>query len=503
MITVYLLEMKKAYTPYSLTHKSMQEPSVLSHTTPPSATQAPLFTRWMRHFFMQTAEVSPDNRAIADLQRRAVWIALALILQSLLVLKLDANINAGSLLPFLSFLDGILPPALILGSFVAMWMALRSQGARRQTSPRDQGPSRWQRAVLHMTIILAIAGSIVGVVTLVMCFQPAWFGNDGNSLDTNAARLLLAGRNPYTDSSILDVARQFAIQPGWTTPLRQGQFAGRLDYPTQAQLQSAFNAALKSGKNPEFESKASYPALSFLTLIPFVFFQRYNVLPFFLLSYLLLVAISWKVTRPALRPWVILLALANVPMWSSTLISNLDIFCYLLIVLAWLRRDNRWYSALFFGLALASKQIAWLFIPFYLVMTWRNDSAKEAAYRIVLAGGLALAINLPFIAWNPHAWLVSNLAPVADPMFPLGVGIINLSVTHLLPYFSGWVYLTLEASAIFACLSGYWYLCRRHPEAAFLLAIVPLFLAWRSLPSYFYCAAFPLFMLMSAYTHYT
>ena len=30
------------------------------------------------------------------------------------------------------------------------------------------------------------------------------------------------------------------------------------------------------------------------------------------------------------------------------------------------------------------------------------------------------------------------------------------------------------------------------------LAVLPLFLAWRSLASYFYCAAFPLFVLMAA-----
>lgn len=31
-----------------------------------------------------------------------------------------------------------------------------------------------------------------------------------------------------------------------------------------------------------------------------------------------------------------------------------------------------------------------------------------------------------------------------------------------------------------------------------LLAVLPLFFAWRSLASYFYCAAFPLFILMAA-----
>ena len=49
-----------------------------------------------------------------------------------------------------------------------------------------------------------------------------------------------------------------------------------------------------------------------------------------------------------------------------------------------------------------------------------------------------------------------------------------------------------------ASLVWYWRICKKFPEAAMLLAVLPLFFAWRSLPSYFYCAAYPLFILMAA-----
>jgi uncharacterized membrane protein len=232
--------------------------------------------------------------------------------------------------------------------------------------------------------------------------------------------------------------------------------------------------------------------------VPFAFFNSYNVLIFYFLSYLVIVALAWKFARPGIRPWIVLLGLANVPMWSSTVGGNLDVFCTLLVILAWLLRERRWSSAIFFGLALATKQTSWFLAPFYMIMLWRHYGFKEMLYRIAAGGALALAINLPFIVWNPHAWLAGILAPVADPMFPMGVGIVDLSITHLLPYFPQWVYSTLEAGAMLLCLVVYWRICRRHPEAALLLAIVPLFFAWRSLSSYFYCAAFPLFMLTSA-----
>jgi uncharacterized membrane protein len=131
-------------------------------------------------------------------------------------------------------------------------------------------------------------------------------------------------------------------------------------------------------------------------------------------------------------------------------------------------------------------------------MLWRQVSLKEAIQRVAIAGMIALAINLPFILWNAQAWLAGILAPVADPMFPLGIGLINLSSYHLLPYLPAWVYLGLELGAMAAALVCYWRICQTRPEAAMLLAVLPLFLAWRSLPSYFSCTAFPLFILMAA-----
>jgi uncharacterized membrane protein len=161
-------------------------------------------------------------------------------------------------------------------------------------------------------------------------------------------------------------------------------------------------------------------------------------------------------------------------------------------------RDRRWVSALFFGLALASKQIAWYFVPFYFIMNWRLYGFKEALYRMVIAGTLGLAINLPFILWNPQAWLAGVLAPVVDPMFPNGVGIVDLSVTHLIPYLPEKFYSVLQILAFIVSIACYWRMSRKRPESAIFFAVLPLFFNWRSLSSYFYCVAYPMFALMSA-----
>jgi len=457
--------------------------------------------RWWRRYFF-TEDISPDNYPIIDLQRRATWLGLAIILQAI------NEIDRKYYLPFLPFLrlwGGVVSFLLILGSLVAMWMAFRNiklkQPARRSRNSflLHARPRRWQRIILVGVLITSIGGGIQFSRSIILSFiLPPQYTNDGTSLDINAAALLVQGRNPYTDSDIVHLVRQLPIEPYWTTPLRVGQFANRLNYPSYTDLRSALDTDLKTGQAPEFESKVSYPALSFLTLVPFAWLNIFNVLPFYLFCYFVLLVIAWKVVRPELRPWVVLLWLANVSMWSSVVGGNLDILNILLIVLAWLLREQRWWSALLMGLALATKQLTWFFLPLYMILVWRQYNFVEVVRRFAIAGGVALAINLPFILWNPHAWLAGIMAPIADPMFPLGVGIIGPSLTPLLPIFPPWVYTALEIDAIPLILLWYWHLCKERPEAAMLLAVIPLFFAWRSLPSYFDCSAYPLFMLLAA-----
>src|SRR5436853_7469470 len=80
---------------------------------------------WMRHFF--TEDVSPDNSPVIELQRRAVWIGLALILQA--PNEIDHNVY----LPYLQAFGSIIPFVLIGGSFIAMAMAVRPNRVKQHT----------------------------------------------------------------------------------------------------------------------------------------------------------------------------------------------------------------------------------------------------------------------------------------------------------------------------------------------------------------------------------
>jgi hypothetical protein len=92
------------------------------------------------------------------------------------------------------------------------------------------------------------------------------------------------------------------------------------------------------------------------------------------------------------------------------------------------------------------------------------------------------------------------MAPIQDPMFPMGVGIVGLTNFLNLSFtIPSWIFSALEYGIGFPlCLYWYWRVGKNRPEAVMLLVLIPLFLAWRSLPSYFYCAAYPMLILISS-----
>lgn len=445
---------------------------------------------------------SPDNRQVVDIQRRACWIGLALILQAIneALNEIDPRWYQGYV-PYYRPWAGTIAFCLILGSFFMMWLAFRPTTLRRQTRRLQNHPYLWQRVVLVLALITSIAGVVeFGRGVYMGFFAPPQYTNDGTSLDTNAAMELLQGHNPYADADIARIARLFKIDPTWTTPLRLGQFANRLNYPTPVELRDALDTDNKSGNPVDFEARVSYPSLSFLTLVPFIWLGIYNVLPLYLLSYVGLVALGWSVVRREMRPWIIVFALANISMWSSVVGGNLDVVMILFIVMAWLWRDNRWLSALALGLAISCKQPAWFFVPFYAILIFRTHGWRESIYRLSITGAVMLVFNLPFVLWDAHAWIAGVMAPISDPMFPMGVGIVGLVGSPLVhTYMASPIYSVLEYLVFYPfCLLWYWRLCKAHPEAAMLLAVLPLFFAWRSLPSYFACAAFPMFILLAS-----
>lgn len=97
-----------------------------------------------------------------------------------------------------------------------------------------------------------------------------------------------------------------------------------------------------------------------------------------------------------------------------------------------------------------------------------------------------LATNLPFIVMDPSLWFDSVVAPVTDNMFPLGVGIVSIVLGGFVDIQSPLPFAIIEWIIAFLVLIWYFFKCSRYPQTGLILAVLPLFFAWRSLWGYFF-----------------
>jgi uncharacterized membrane protein len=240
------------------------------------------------------------------------------------------------------------------------------------------------------------------------------------------------------------------------------------------------------------------------------------------LNLLVFVALAvWLVARTprSERLWTALGLSAALPLLLFSLIADTEVIALAFILIAWRYRDSRWVSAIALGLGCAFRQYCWFFVPFFLLdalladapllaaangwraralALWgspRAGAGRETLIRALIMLGAFLIPNLPYLIASPGAWWSSLWLPVSEPLYPLGVGIVALAKGHLLPYAPVALYTALEVAALLACL---WAQARWRPilrEAVPLLALIPLYFAWRSLPNYF--AIVPLLALFA------
>jgi hypothetical protein len=75
---------------------------------------------------------------------------------------------------------------------------------------------------------------------------------------------------------------------------------------------------------------------------------------------------------------------------------------------------------------------------------------------------------------------------MTDLMFPNGMGLITLVASGLVKVRSSLPFTFLEVVAFIAAIIWYFNYCRRYPQTGLILAILPLFFAWRSMFPYFF-----------------
>jgi hypothetical protein len=376
---------------------------------------------------------------------------------------------------------------------IAILLAALVGTGRGDAAASMPGRTWFVRGTWGFVCIMALVG-FASFVAMPRKHSLDWtpYHNDAIALNECAARLVLQRRDPYTDLDVLACYQGLGIGPDRTTPLRRGAFADVAIYPSDDQMDRVWDERAGGiGTNEEFVWRPSYPALSFLLLLPVV---ALGLDTNYLYVACLLVAMALVVARAprTLRPFFVTGLLGAASLAAFTVGGSADLLYALPLVVAWMYRDRKW-AAVPLGIALATKQIAWFFAPFWIIAVVTERGWRAAARDMAIAAGIFAVTNLPFIVHDPQAWIAGIVTPVVEPMFPRGAGLIFLFTNGGLPLLPTVAYSLLEAGAGIICLVVAWRTRRTSPELGAVLAIVPLFFAWRSLFSYFFLL--PLFAL--------
>jgi len=404
-------------------------------------------------------------------------------------------------------------PQLVLGATMvwAVWLGTMFAVALPITDRLLQNAIRWLRpasriiiaaiAIFAMVEIIGLAvifisstriegtsGEVTPLAESVMhSFEPA----DSDALTQQAAQNLLKGDNPYSAANVVTALKQASSAFDKITPLRRGTLAGVFPHPTTNQLRTLWGNALSQPDSPpvEIESNLNYPAGSFLLPAPFVALGIKDIrIAFIILALPALAYAAWRI-KPGWRLYFVLGAVLSIEIWNAAAAGDTGMLYFPFLLIAWLLMRRRlWLSALCMGVAIATKQIVWFFLPFYLILILRTMGLRKAWLSLVAAAGVFTVFNLPFVISDPGLWVSSITAPMTDGMFPTGVGLIALVSSGMMHITSALPFAVVEVCVAVMAVVWYYRNCIRYPHAGLVLALLPLFCAWRSLWNYFYYA---------------
>lgn len=379
---------------------------------------------------------------------------------------------------------GAVAVVVAIGAALAI-IALALRGTGRGDAETGGRFVSLHRVVWLFVCVMAVV-SLAWLATVPRKHANDWtpYYNDAIALNECSARLLLRGSDPYATLDIFDCYRELGIGADRTTPLKRGLFSDVPVYPTDRELDAVWAIRAEDGANEEFVTRPSYPALSFVLLVPFV---ALGIDTNYVYLACLFAAMALIVRRasPGLRPFVLTGLLGASSLVAFTVGGSADLLYALPLIAGWLWRE-RLGGAIAFGLAASVKQLAWFFAPFWLIAIIGTSGWRAALRQAAVAAGVLVATNLPFVLWHPADWFAGVITPLAQPMFPRGAGLVFASTNGGLPLLPAAAYLALEATAMLASLAIAWRARRTSPEIGAALALIPLFFAWRSLFSYFF-----------------
>jgi hypothetical protein len=334
--------------------------------------------------------------------RQTKWLAIDTILMLIL--------GAGSVVSVTDALGSLL--VLLTGVYLLVDVAWRRG--------KSGASSHWLYLVKLSIVILAVSVAVVlpaiSMIILRQSTSPHRYIHDGALQTELSIEYLLQGKNPY--------AEDFR-----NTPLAAWQW-------DDADLGVAENPALDHNAYLPFTFVLPIPLYALLTRVLGWYDQRIVYLLLFFCAF-------WPLARHAqqLERKLSLLILFGLNLFMAPYTAwggNDAVVLFWLVLSSCLLLGNRTtLSALSLGLACASKQTAWLFVPFFLTYVWAKAPAGEKigalrkSYPLFL---IPLLLVLPFLLWSPSAFLddtffyMSGQSASSYPIRGVGVGSLLLAM---------------------------------------------------------------------------
>ncbi|HVA90185.1 MAG TPA: hypothetical protein VNL71_10110 [Chloroflexota bacterium] len=391
---------------------------------------------------------------------------------------------------------------LIFTSLVVLLIALYVALAR---GDRRLVPARRRKFTLALLVFLA--GNTILQVSLILpdLNQVNRYGVDAAAATDCATQQFMRGHDPYANVHMLTCLATHGLQFNQTTPKSAGRFWPFATFPTRNHPEfqvgtSSFDNLLwntywrdlkREQQDPnyapaEFETRFNYPgAAIFFGWAAWVFGAR-DLVGLFLACVILASWLIYRQTDRRARLATGLLLVGNTPLILDSAVGATDILYATLLVIYWQVRERPLVGGLVLGLAAATRQQVWFFVPFLLFLAWRWHGWHDLWRRSSVALAVFIGCNLPFILMGPQNWLAGVLGPMTDPLFAQGIGLIALTIAlfqqHIGP---SSLYAVLEGVALVGCFWLYTRHWQRAPGLAMMLPLIPLALAWRSLHTYF------------------
>lgn len=314
-------------------------------------------------------------------------------------------------------------------------------------------------------ILLAVVSEIVLTTAIwrqTQRLHPTW-RVDVNLYIDMASELIQRGENPYA-WDFNGVPEMYRATQAATTPQLEGSICER----------------------------SMYPALSFISVLPFEVVGLPGVWLVPVLAQIAAACLLFLAAPRNIQPVILLPMVVWFHFSDLTAVGANDIVWAAFItgmIVAWRRPALR---ALLYGLAISYKQFPWFLFPFVAVRIWRgsdHDTPRRLrlarlVYFVSISGLTFSLFNLPFIFWDPIGWIKGVMTPMTGTLIYLShgglsgltaFGYINLPKNYYLL-----VMLTVLALLLFI----YW---RHYAMLRDTFVIWPAILIWfshRALVSY-------------------